>query len=652
LSRPEISPGSNWKIGLRRKPCEHTVWPGVERSLDWDITRRQLTGILADELGGAFLLFTHGAASPDRQSALALHYIDSDGWAWDDPTATEYPFNGPLYLLGPSSLNASVESGMVHDGVNGCIVVWSDLAGGPRLRAQRVDRVRNILWDAGGVSLVTHPGTTSPRNLSVGSDGSGGAVVAWYEWTDRNPHIYAQRVTSDGTRQWGSNGVTVVHAIGVALESPGEAWRFGRLQIVPDGTGGAYIGWSQPRADGAHDFLVRRLGPDGAPIGEPAPLFTGPHSWLSSLTVRRMVTDNNGGFYVAYATEDRRLWIKHVRDNGTAGTISPPAGQRTLHHRLAFAISSDGAGGALFSWAATASGGRILLFAQRLGPSIADSWGPKELAQFQGVGNRHDSWWWANLTSIVPRRSGGTIVIWHDQRSEAPLQLYFRCIDARATEITAERQIGELTGQSREEHLSTTDAEGAIIGWSTKTVNRRSYGIQVQRIRCCWTPRDNMCLVPQNVIGSFSLNSSELGVSFPCNDRGTAVGMVPVPEICSMVRGLNCPGCLEFRDTRCPNQVRIRFDDVPEGINVALHSATGTKIVAARAVKPAVVDQSRKKSKANVGGESMEFTFSPDAKRDYVLVFRTRKKVKPTDVFRVRVAVEIVPEKGIRDSKQ
>ena len=99
-------------------------------------------------------------------------------------------------------------------------------------------------WNAGGNPVCTVAGTQ--ENPVACSDGLGGMIVVWVDWrTDpvSVPNLYAQRMSSDGSRAWPTNGVKIGPTNGAAT-------------IVADGGGGALVLWPASGALRALDLTA------------------------------------------------------------------------------------------------------------------------------------------------------------------------------------------------------------------------------------------------------------------------------------------------------------------------------------------------------------------------------------------------------------
>jgi len=162
---------------------------------------------------------------------------------------------------------------LITDGSGGALVVWTDSRGAePDIYAQRVDSTGAIQWLADGVALCAASG--GQMNPDICSDGSTGALIAWFGNQTGDEDVYAQRVDSSGSIQWEAEGVSL------SAETGNQAnYRFRGGHIVPDGTGGAIVAWQDAR-DADEDVYAQRVtasgipGSDIVPVSLPAVLIT------------------------------------------------------------------------------------------------------------------------------------------------------------------------------------------------------------------------------------------------------------------------------------------------------------------------------------------------------------------------------------------
>jgi hypothetical protein len=150
---------------------------------------------------------------------------------------------------------------IVSDGSGGAIIAWHDARDAISwdIYAQRLNASGAAQWMAGGVSLC---GAADDQMQSkVASDGSGGAVVTWYDFRGTDQDVYTQRVDSSGSVLWSADGVAICTASGVQ-ENP---------LIVSDASGGGIVVWSDDRGADTDIYALRvtasgNIGSDEVPV--------------------------------------------------------------------------------------------------------------------------------------------------------------------------------------------------------------------------------------------------------------------------------------------------------------------------------------------------------------------------------------------------
>jgi len=128
---------------------------------------------------------------------------------------------------------------IVADGAGGAIIAWEDWRNGTTkpsitnsdIYAKRIDASGATVW--GGSFGIPVCDTTFNQTYPVMiSDGAGGAIVAWLDSRTGGPGIYAQKISSNGTMSWASNGNLV------------RSTSCENVRLATDGSGGAYIVWN------------------------------------------------------------------------------------------------------------------------------------------------------------------------------------------------------------------------------------------------------------------------------------------------------------------------------------------------------------------------------------------------------------------------
>ena len=146
----------------------------------------------------------------------------------------------------------------VSDGTGGAIVAWYDYRNGTSadVYAQRISAGGTVQWTADGVALCTATGNQySPTIVSDGGapgEAGSGAVVTWADSRSGNTDIYAQRISAGGTVQWTPDGVALCTATGTQSMP----------NITSDGAGGAIVTWMDSRS-GIYHIYAQRISAGG-----------------------------------------------------------------------------------------------------------------------------------------------------------------------------------------------------------------------------------------------------------------------------------------------------------------------------------------------------------------------------------------------------
>jgi hypothetical protein len=395
--------------------------------------------IVEDGAGGAFMAWE----DIDFEAIYAAR-IDSAGvtmWGWGGvPVST-----APGEKLRPV---------LVRDGVDGIIICWYEKRNGVDYDAyvQRLNASGNALWTADGVALCTAAGNQE-RTLIV-PDGSGGAIVTWYDSRSGDWDIYAQRVDSGGNMLWTGDGVCVccesgdqewgkiatdhaggaviawhdsrggdydiyaqrIDADGNSLWTPNGALLCGETRdqvcraIVDDGVGGAIAVWEDDR-DNELDIYTRRIDASGTPLWAPdgVPICTARYdqSWANACS------DEAGGAIIAWCDnrdpkQDLDAFVQRI--DGDGNILWPVDGvllrvgqydQQNVH------VISDGDGGAICTWRDGLNSTNIA--AQR----IRSDGSPYYITQVVFPCNADFT---QTLGHLVPDGNGGAIIVWYDHR--------------------------------------------------------------------------------------------------------------------------------------------------------------------------------------------------------------------------------------------
>ncbi|MFC1780447.1 carboxypeptidase regulatory-like domain-containing protein [Patescibacteria group bacterium] len=199
--------------------------------------------MLADGQGGAYITWAYGGwwnTYIQRIDTNGNSLWTANGISLEDDNTTPHTYYPQI----------------VTDSSDGVIVVWyGDKNGNMDVFAQRIDLNGNILWTIGGIEVCNHSADQSFNYLRnvVTSDGSGGAIISWIDERGADKDIYAQKINSDGIKQWTSDGVAISTEVNEQLTP----------QIASDGSGGAFIVWEDWKLNDYSDIYVQRVDSSG-----------------------------------------------------------------------------------------------------------------------------------------------------------------------------------------------------------------------------------------------------------------------------------------------------------------------------------------------------------------------------------------------------
>lgn len=181
--------------------------------------------------------------------ARADHYNQDLRFQRAGAGGAEWGPNGMSLCDAPGSQGGLVSAA---DGAGGALFAWVDQrSGSPKLYAQRSDAAGNLQWTPNGNPLCT---SCVVSDLSMASDGAGGAIVTWVDSKGADRDIYAQRIMASGATAWGPDGIAISAAPGNE-EGP---------QIVADASGGAIIVWTDRRTGTESNIYARHVDGSGA----------------------------------------------------------------------------------------------------------------------------------------------------------------------------------------------------------------------------------------------------------------------------------------------------------------------------------------------------------------------------------------------------
>jgi hypothetical protein len=366
------------------------------------------------------------------------------------------------------------------DGEGGAYVVWEDSrAGYTDIWCQRLTRAGapHPGWPAGGIGVcLADVAQVTPR---VCIDGAGGALIVWCDQTggQLQSDIYMQHVTGDGAIAAGWPAAT---SRGVIVCGAGR--RQNAPVIVPDGSGGAFIAWSDnrwsastPNVGFAHVLASGAYAPGWPGLGYD--LFEETYAQqFPSLAV-----DGSGGCFIGftdgqyfavdpalnyeitlmrYSTDGNVLsgFAEQGNDlTGTRGSQSTPS------------LVSDGSGGVFVAWQDARNNPDIDIYATRIDGNGAVHAGYSLLATGLALSTAAGE---QTAPRAVSDGAGGALVVWSDARTSPAFRLYASHATGTGTiapgwpaASAGGLAICSVASDQQQPGVVSDGASGAIVAW-------------------------------------------------------------------------------------------------------------------------------------------------------------------------------------------
>jgi predicted lipoprotein with Yx(FWY)xxD motif len=158
-----------------------------------------------DDHGGAFYTWADRRDALWFEHAIYAQHISTEGdslWVADGILLRESGTNWDNCIpeIAQDCFGGAIISWFTGEPLPGSLPTTPSTSTAEDIEAIFVQRVAGdgtVWWQEGGVALCDHPGYTAPRGQRMLPDGTGGAVVAWYN-IFALAGIYAQRVNGQG----------------------------------------------------------------------------------------------------------------------------------------------------------------------------------------------------------------------------------------------------------------------------------------------------------------------------------------------------------------------------------------------------------------------------------------------------------------------
>ncbi len=329
------------------------------------------------------------------------------------------------------------------DGAGGAIITWiDDRSGGGdgasyKVYAQRLDASGVEQWTAAGVELTTSTFISSGNYIKIISDGSGGAIVTWVSSLSGNDDVYAQKVDSSGSRQWGTNGIDLSNVAGAQLQPV----------LISDGAGGVIVAWTDYR-DGDADVYVQKVSSAGSAQwtanGVGISVISG-----SSQSYQFIVPDGSGGAIMSWSDGrggGQNVYAQRVDSNGIAQWTANGKAITTLGDSYyTDNMVSDGSNGAYIAIYDSTSGGD--LYVQRINSSGTAKWPNDGVTITAAAGDQFS-------TSMINNPASGLVTAWVDYRVGGGAEIYGQrfTFGYQITNLPVNLDAQKPTGESLKEY--------------------------------------------------------------------------------------------------------------------------------------------------------------------------------------------------------
>ncbi len=420
-------------------------------------------------------------AAAGAQASPVISYDGTGGAviAWIDSRS---PVNADIYAQGvaangairwfPDAMPACTAQNyqsptlIIPDGAGGTIIAWQDARGSTSdIYVQKLSTIGYIQWASNGVAICT--GKTGVIFGGMVTDGAGGAIITWHDRRDFTNGVFAQRIASNGTVMWTTNGVTVSSQVG-HQQSP---------NLAPDGSGGAIIAWEDARS-GNFDIYAQRLDENGAsqwtdggiPICDSG----------QNQTMVQLVEDGSGGAVIAWSdrrnTVDSDIFAQRVSASGTLqwGFGSPVGAW--MYDQVDCQLVHIGSGVTIVTWVDSRSGTSTDIYAQKVNAAGAAQWTNSGVAVCAAAGDQDNA-------RIVINGLGGAFISWDDERNGTTnTDIYAQNIGSDGTPnwMADGSVICGASGNQNGAVISEDGANGMFVAWAdSRSGTVKAYGHRV-----------------------------------------------------------------------------------------------------------------------------------------------------------------------------
>ncbi|MBD3178315.1 MAG: T9SS type A sorting domain-containing protein [Candidatus Latescibacteria bacterium] len=441
-------------------PALHAEWSDNGIPLGNASGAQDSPRIAADSTGGAVVTWRDSRATVNTD--IYAQGVDDEG------TIRWYPQGMPAC----TATNSQSTPRIVADGAGGTIIVWQDNRSGGTLDiyAQKLSMIGYIQWGTNGVAICT-----GQPNLNLGavvSDGAGGAIITWQDRRNYYNDIFAQRIASNGSVMWGSGGVPVCTE-NMHQQNP---------VMAPDGSSGAIIAW-EDRRDGGYDIYAQRIDSGGTAqwtAGGEVICDSGENQMTP-----RIVPDGSGGAVIAWSdrrnTMDFDIFAQRINASGELQWGFGTPVSAWMGDQKDCQLVHIGGGETVVTWIDTRSGTSDDIYAQKINAAGSCQWSSNGVVV---CGEAQDQ---AN-PAIAGNGAGGTFIAWDDERAGTDdINIYAQNIDSGGSALWTAG--GELmcgsSGNQQDVAICEDGLGGIFLAWAdNRSGTVKAYAHRVNASGC------------------------------------------------------------------------------------------------------------------------------------------------------------------------
>lgn len=233
---------------------------------------------------------------------------------------------------------------IIGDNQGKIFVVWVDRRNSNiDIYAQKLSASGIPEWTTDGIAITAN----SANQYTVSVDTSAGSyIVAWTDERNGNSDIFAQRIGSDGSIKWDTDGKAVCQVSGIQDKS----------RITQNISGSTIITWYDTRS-GGYDIYAQHIDSLGNPSWTSDGIAVNDYSGLQYYP--EIISDNSGGAFVIWNDtrnsdtdlSDTDLYSQHLNIDGTLLWNSdglPVAAADSQQYQII--VISDNSGGFITLW--------------------------------------------------------------------------------------------------------------------------------------------------------------------------------------------------------------------------------------------------------------------------------------------------------------